>query len=305
MSTITIKVPATTANIGSGFDCLGAALSLYNFFKFTPLNSTTETPEIKITVKGEEADRVTTDKSNLLYQSFERFYQEINQPVPSVAMEIDLQIPLARGLGSSATAIIGGLMGANELAGKPLSKTEIMNLAISLEGHPDNVVPCLLGNCQLSVKDGKNWEICEIPWHDQIIPIVAIPDFELSTEEARSVLPKQLSYGDAIFDISHLGLLLRGLEINHPQWLKVALEDRLHQPYRESLIKGYDQVKNSALENGAYGMVISGAGPTLLALTSMENKEIVISAMAKTWENMGVKPQVLAIDLDKIGAVYC
>jgi len=305
MSTITIKVPATTANIGSGFDCLGTALSLYNYFKFTPFDSTSETPELKITVTGSESDRVSTDKTNLLYQSFERFYQEINKPVPSISMEIELGIPLARGLGSSATAIIGGLMGANEIEGNPLTKTEIMNMAISMEGHPDNVVPTLLGNCQLSVTNGTVWEICEIPWHSEIIPVVAIPDFELSTEEARSVLPKQLSYSDAIFDIAHLGLLLRGLETNNEKWLRVALEDKLHQPYRQSLIKGYNEVKKSALEAGAYGMVISGAGSTLLALTGSQNTEKVITAIAQTWLEMGIKPQVKALQLDQKGAIFC
>ena len=303
MTTITIKVPATTANIGSGFDCLGAALTLYNYFKFTPIESTSETTELKIEIIGEEAHRLSKDKSNLVYQSFAKFYEKINQPIPSVAIEIELGIPLARGLGSSSTAILGGLMGANELAGKPYSNTEIMNLAIEIEGHPDNVVPAFLGNCHLSVKDFEKWEICPIPWHSEVIPVVAIPNFELSTHEARSVLPKQLNYSDAVFDISHLGLLLRGLETNNSQWLKVALEDRLHQPYRQSLIKGYQELKNIAIENGAYGMVISGAGPTLLALTSSENNEKVVSSMAKTWENMGIKPKVLSLSLDTKGTL--
>lgn len=304
MSTITIKVPATTANIGSGFDCLGAALSLYNYFKFTPLE-TSKNPELKIIVTGEEAQRVSTDETNLLYQSFHNFYQEINQPVPSIQMEIELGIPLARGLGSSATAIIGGLMGANELAGNPLTKTEIMNMAIKMEGHPDNVVPCLLGGCQLSVSNQEKWEICEINWHQDIIPIVAIPNFELSTQEARSVLPKQLSYHDAIFDIAHLGLLIKGLENNNQNWLKVALEDQLHQPYRESLIKGYSDVKKSAIKAGAYGMVISGAGSTLLALSNEQNAQKVITAIAQTWLEMGINPQVKALELDRKGAIFC
>ena len=296
-----ITVPATTANMGSGFDCIGAALSLYNHFTFHPLSEAGET--LKISVTGTEADKVGTDESNLVYQSFEKFYQHIGKETPAVAIAIELGVPLARGLGSSATAIIGGLIGANELAGKPLNETEIMELAIAIEGHPDNVVPALLGNCQLSVANGEKWTICDIPWHQNIVPVVAIPNFELSTEEARKVLPKQLSYGDAVFNISHLGLLLRGLETNNPEWLSIAMADKLHQPYRKQLIRGYDAVEKSAVAAGAYGMVISGAGPTLLALSDISSAEKVATAMADTWQQQGVEAQAMALKLDHQGAV--
>ena len=296
-----ITVPATTANMGSGFDCIGAALSLYNHFTFHPLSEAGET--LKITVTGTEADKVGTDEGNLVYQSFEKFYQHIGKETPAVAIAIELGVPLARGLGSSATAIIGGLMGANELAGKPLNETEIMELAIAIEGHPDNVVPALLGNCQLSVANGEKWTICDISWHQNIVPVVAIPNFELSTEEARKVLPKQLSYGDAVFNISHLSLLLRGLETNHQEWLAIAMADRLHQPYRKQLISGYDAVEKSAVAAGAYGMVISGAGPTLLALSDVSQAEEVATAMADTWHQQGVEAQAMALKLDHQGAV--
>ncbi|ACK69533.1 homoserine kinase [Gloeothece citriformis PCC 7424] len=298
MSTVTLTVPATTANLGPGFDCIGAALTLYNQFKFT-LSSETED---KITVKGTEAERVNTDKSNLLYQSFAKFYQHINQPVPPVDIEIELGVPLARGLGSSATAIVGGLMGANYLAGSPLTSSQIMELAINLEGHPDNVVPALLGNCQLSVGNMGNWQIAKILWHQAIIPIVAIPDFELSTQEARAVLPISISRSDAIFNIARLGLLLRALETGRGDWLTMAMDDKLHQPYRQELIKGYEAVKTAALSAGAYGMVISGAGPTLLALTSVNQAESVTKAMTEAWEKEGVKAQVQPLSLDTEGA---
>ena len=296
-----ITVPATTANMGSGFDCIGAALSLYNHFTFHPLSEAGET--LKITVTGTEADKVGTDEGNLVYQSFEKFYQHIGKATPAVAIAIELGVPLARGLGSSATAIIGGLMGANELAEKPLNETEIMELAIAIEGHPDNVVPALLGNCQLSVANGEKWTICDIPWHQDIVPVVAIPNFELSTEEARKVLPKELSYGDAVFNISHLSLLLRGLETNNQEWLSTAMADKLHQPYRKQLIRGYDAVEKSAVAAGAYGMVISGAGPTLLALSSVSSAEKVATAMADIWQQQGVGAQAMALKLDHQGAV--
>ncbi|WP_013321477.1 homoserine kinase [Gloeothece verrucosa] len=296
--TVTLTVPATTANLGPGFDCLGAALTLYNQFKFT---LTSETEE-KILVSGAEAERVSRDKTNLLYQSFALFYQHLNQPVPAVEIEIKLGVPLARGLGSSATAIVGGLVGANYLAGNPLTQSEVMELAISLEGHPDNVVPALLGSSRLCVGEMGNWQICEIPWYDKLIPIVAIPDFELSTQEARGVLPTQYSRADAIFNIARLGLLLQGLEQGRGDWLAMAMEDKLHQPYRQGLIKGYEAVKRAAIAAGAYGMVISGAGPTLLALSSQGEADRVTEAMRVAWENEGVAAQVQALSLDMEGA---
>ncbi|NJK47476.1 homoserine kinase [Candidatus Gracilibacteria bacterium] len=297
---IIITVPATTANLGPGFDSIGAALTLYNQFQFTVLSDTDE--DVKITVRGTEADRVSTDRNNLLYQSFVKLYQYLGKTPPKVAIEIQLGVPLARGLGSSATAIVGGLVGANQLTGTPLDTKEVMELAIAMEGHPDNVVPALLGNCRLSTGEAGNWQVCEIPWHDEIVPVVAIPDFELSTEEARSVLPAQISRSDAIFNIARLGLLLRGLETGREDWLRVAMEDKLHQPYRQGLIRGYETVKAAALSAGAFGMVISGAGPTLLALTDRDRSFSVASAMQEAWKNEGIVADVQILALESQGA---
>ncbi len=302
ISTVTVTVPATTANLGPGFDCIGAALSLYNRFQFSRLEPSA-TEKLKITVTGQEAAKVKIDDSNLAYQAFIKLYGYLNQSPPPVAIHIDMQVPLARGLGSSATAIIGGLVGANELAGKPLSQVEVMQLAIELEGHPDNVVPALLGGCRLAASNtpSGSWEICDIPWHPDIVPVVAIPDFELSTAEARKVLPTDYSRADAIFNAAHLGLLVRALAAGDRDWLRCALQDKIHQPYRQSLIRGYEAVQQAALNAGAYGMVISGAGPTLLALTDATNADAVEKGMAAAWGEFGVKADVRAIGLDTHG----
>ena len=300
MTQTNIIVPGTTANIGVGFDCLGAALTIYNEFQFSLAESD---HDLTITVEGEEADRVGTDQNNLVYQSFLKLYQHLDRVPPSVKIVIKLGVPLARGLGSSATAIVAGLLGANSLAGNPLSTEEIRDLAIAIEGHPDNVVPALLGNCQLSVGAKGNWQICEIPWHPNIVPVVAIPNFELSTEEARSVLPTSYSRSDSIYNVSRMGLLLRGLATNNQDWLAMALEDKLHQPYRKELIRGYDAVQKSAIAAGAYGMVISGAGPTLLALCDREQTDAVVAAMSQTWLQEGVKAKVLSLALEDQGTV--
>ncbi|MDZ8024425.1 MAG: homoserine kinase [Nostoc sp. SerVER01] len=298
VSGVTVTVPATTANLGPGFDCIGAALKLYNQFKFTRV----EEGGLIITVTGEEAQRVQTDESNLLYQAFTRFYQHIEQTPPSVKIEIQLGVPLARGLGSSATAIVGGLVAANQLEGSPMSQSQVMELAIAMEGHPDNVVPAFLGGCRLAASGGAGWEICDVPWHQDIIPVVAIPNFELSTSEARRVLPTEVTRADAIFNTAHLGLLLRGLETGKAEWLKTALQDKLHQPYRKALIPGYDAVNLAAVTAGAYGMVISGAGPTLLALTDELHSEAVEAAMSSTWEQEGIIANVRSLSLDIQGA---
>lgn len=299
--TITVTVPATSANLGPGFDCIGTALTLYNQFQFTQLDSA-ETA-LKITVTGLEAERVKTDESNLVYQSLLKLYQYLGQTPPCLKIAIDLGVPLARGLGSSATAIIGGLVAGNELAGKPLNETEIMKMAISIEGHPDNVVPSLRGGCRLAASHDKDWKICEIPWHSDIVPILAIPDFELSTAAARKVLPTEYSRADAIFNTAHLGLLVRGLETGKGDWLQVALQDRIHQPYRQALIKGFEAVHTAAVAAGAYGMVISGAGPTLLALSDVSSVSAVKIAMAEAWQQEGVKAEVRSLSVDTQGAV--
>ena len=298
VSAITVTVPATTANLGPGFDCIGAALKLYNEFKFTRQ----EEGELIIHVTGTEAERVQTDENNLLYQAFVKFYQHIEQTPPIVKIEIKLGVPLARGLGSSATAIVGGLVAANQLEGAPMSQSQVMELAIAMEGHPDNVVPALLGRCRLAATSGAGWEICDVPWHKDVVPVVAIPDFELSTSEARGVLPTEVSRADAIFNMAHLGLLLRGLETGNGQWLKTGLQDKLHQPYRKALIPGYDALNIAAVSAGAYGMVISGAGPTLLALADKLHSEAVEAAMLAAWQQEGITAEVRSLSLDTQGA---
>ena len=297
---VKVKVPATTANIGPGFDCLGAALTLYNQFRF----SRSDRASLQITATGAEADRVATDASNLVYQSFIKLYEHLGKTPPPVQVEIAMEVPLARGLGSSATAIVGGLVGANALAGSPLSPEEIMQLAIAIEGHPDNVVPALMGGCRLAATGlDRDWEICDIPWDQSVMPIVAIPKFELSTAEARRVLPTDYGRADAVFNAAHLGLLLRGLETGRADWLKAALQDKIHQPYRQSLIHGYEVVRSAALTAGAYGMVISGAGPTLLALASPDTAAAVQLAMSQAWANQGIDGQVKLLQIDTQGAI--
>jgi homoserine kinase len=307
-SVIRVQVPATTANLGPGFDCLGAALSRYNSFEFRALDSVvppTKGATLQIEVSGPESEQVQRTAQNLVYQAFCYYYNQCNQPVPDLHLTIQLGIPLSRGLGSSATAIVGGLVGANAMAGSPLSPLELLDFAVTLEGHPDNVAPALLGGCQLSVHDEatQKWTLCAIDWSPEIVPVVAIPNFELSTEQARQVLPKQCSYTDAIFNLSHLGLLVKGLESAREEWIRTALQDRLHQPYRAALISGLPEVQKAALAAGAAGLVISGAGPTLLALTVADHASAVAQQMQTAWQHFGVVAEVSIAQIDHQGTI--
>jgi homoserine kinase len=179
----------------------------------------------------------------------------------------------------------------------------VMELAIAMEGHPDNVVPAQFGGCRLSATGvDRDWEICDLPWHEDVGAIVAIPNFELSTEAARQVLPSHYSRADAIFNTAHLGLLLQGLATAQADWLRAALQDRIHQPYREALIPGYGAVRSAAIEAGAYGLVISGAGPTLLALTPPDQAAAVAAAMADSWSATGMVVDVKELAIDRQGA---
>ncbi|ERN41873.1 homoserine kinase [Rubidibacter lacunae KORDI 51-2] len=292
-------VPATTANLGPGFDCLGVALQLYNKFLFAPASKTS------ICAIGPEADRVATDERNLLYRAYRRYFDELGWETPPIAIEIRMGVPLARGLGSSATAIVGGLVAADRIAGSQLKSDELADMATAIEGHPDNVVPALFGGCCLSASDDTGTTTCQLPWHDTIVPVVAIPDFELSTAAARAVLPDEFSRADAVFNVAHFGMLVRGLATGNGDLVRVGMSDRLHQPYRLPLISGWEQVRSAARAAGAWGVAISGAGPTLLALTPSDRAPAVADAMAVAWRAKGIEAIARPLALDRRGASAC
>ncbi|MEN9226764.1 MAG: homoserine kinase [Thermostichus sp. HHBFW_bins_43] len=292
---VQVIVPATTANLGPGFDCIGAALDLYNRFRFREIPS-----GLSIHYRG--GDHVSQSKDNLVYRAFSRAFDLLSKPVPGVEIEITLNVPLSRGLGSSATAIVGGLLGANAIGGLNLAPETLLQLAIALEGHPDNVVPALQGSCQLCVQGQQGqWVFCPLDWHESIGLLAVVPNFKLSTQAAREILPKSVSMADAVFSSSHLGLLIRSLQLGRVDWLKVALQDRLHQPARLELITGFKTVQAAAQAAGAYGVVISGAGPTLLALCAPDDRERVGSAMVSAWAQLDIEAEAKLLNLDRQG----
>ncbi|MFN3927035.1 MAG: homoserine kinase [Pseudanabaenaceae cyanobacterium] len=294
INSLTLAVPATSGNIGAGFDCMGVALSLYNTFRFAPATT------LQIAITGKGAEKLPRSQHNLVYYAWQRYWQKIGKPVPPVSIEINLAVPTARGLGSSATAICAGVYGANLWAGAPLDRPALVKLASEIEGHPDNVAPALLGGCQLVAGE----VICPIPWHGSIGIVVGIPEFELSTSRARQVLPSQVPLQDAVFNCARVGLLTQALATGNPDWLKEALNDRLHQPYRQSLIPAMAEIHQAVLGQGAYGMVISGAGPTLLALGDRSLSQQIGKTMQEIWQNAGIASQFLCLEVAQEGTKY-
>jgi len=291
VDTVEIVVPATSGNIGPGFDCLGVALTLYNSFRFT------RAEQVLISAEGVGAERIAQNKQNLVYQSFQRCWQFLGRDKIPLAIHIEMQVPPSRGLGSSATAIAAGVYAANVFAGEPLTPLELVAIATEIEGHPDNVAPALLGGCRLIAGS----EICEIPWHESIGVVVVIPEFELSTAKARQVLPSQISMADAVFNCAHLGLLTQALATGSREWLIEALQDKLHQPYRTPLIPALATVRETAMQAGAYGLVISGAGPSLLAIAPQEQTTSVGQAMHQAWLSAGINSQWQTLSIDRQG----
>lgn len=255
---VTVRVPATTANIGPGFDSFGCALALYNTLSFE------ETPA-GLVFEGCPADYQTEE--NLAVVSYKAVMDALGLPMTGLRVIIRADIPICRGLGSSAALIAAGAVAANALHGGTLSALDLLAICNAIEGHPDNLAPALLGGMTVSmVENGRAWA-ARYNVHPRLRFTALIPDFELSTHLAREALPKEVPFADAVFNISRAGVLLKALENGDEALIRLALEDRLHQPYRGRLITGYDQVKALALASGCTAFCISGAGPTLLCLS--------------------------------------
>lgn len=255
-----IKVPATSANLGPGFDSLGMALDLYNYIEFEKLPG----KEIKMIIKGEGSDELPKNENNLLYQAYLRVFEYLKMPVCGIKLTMENNIPLARGLGSSAAAVVGGLVVANKILNEPLTTEELLKLAVEVEGHPDNVAPALLGGMVISGVSDNDIFYKVIKPGKSLRCSVLIPDFKLSTKAARSVLPESVSFKDAVFNVSRVALLIDAFHSDNYELLNIAIDDKLHQPYRSKLIPGLDEAFLRAKELGLLGISISGAGPTII-----------------------------------------
>ncbi|MBM5806831.1 MAG: homoserine kinase [Cyanobacteria bacterium M_surface_10_m2_179] len=298
---VVVDVPATTANLGPGFDCLGAALDLNNRFEMRCIEGDGE--RFELVIEGSEGAHLRGGPDNLVYRAAQRVWKEAGEQPIAIEARVRLAVPPARGLGSSATAIVAGLMGANALIGEPLSREKLLELAIDIEGHPDNVVPSLLGGLCMTAKAASHrWRVVRCEWSPEVLAVVAIPAIRLSTSEARRVMPKVISIADAVTNLGSLTLLLQGLRTGSGDLIADGMHDRIHEPYRWGLIQGGRQVREAAIEAGAWGCVISGAGPSILALTSREHAGAVRRAMVRAWEGQGVASRSEALQLQQAGS---
>ncbi len=297
-----VQVPGTSANCGPGFDCLGLATTIYNYLDLTLLHGN----KVVVEAAGEGAENIPRGKRNLTWQAVQRLLQEVGRETDFKGAIIRTRnnVPISRGLGSSSTAIVGGLVAANEILGAPLTRQELLKLATELEGHPDNVAPALLGGFTVSVMDKGAVQTFSFQPRIKLKLIVAVPDFELSTRLARKVLPKNISMKDAIFNVSRASMLIAALVEGREDLLPLAFDDALHQPYRKKLVPGMTEVFEAAKAAGALGAAISGAGSCLIAFTTTRSglEEKISSAMVEEFKAHGVKSKALILNVDKRGA---
>ncbi|MFD2329754.1 homoserine kinase [Cohnella sp. GCM10020058] len=272
---VVVRVPASTANLGPGFDSLGMALSLYAWVDLAPAERTV------VMLHGDHLEGVARDKSNLIYEVAQSVFERAGIKLPELAIGIRSDIPLTRGLGSSASAIVGALVAANALIGEPLTQDELFQMATALEKHPDNVGASIYGGMIAAAWDGQRAEAVRFDPPAALRFLAAIPAFELATKSARGVLPRQVAREDAVFNVAHSSLLTAALATGRLDVLRHALRDKLHQPYRAPLIPGMERMLREAPEHGALGAVLSGAGPTLLALADADADALGLEAFVR------------------------
>jgi len=301
---IKIRVPATTANLGPGFDCLGLALKLYLNLEIK------ETEEgLVIEYQGEGAEKFSAKKNTLIGKSVELVLKKAGWDKSKKGLKIKVfnQISITRGLGSSASAIIGGIVGAARLYNINLTNREMLELALSLEGHMDNIVPALIGGFTLAYKTSQE----EIKWAKIKTPldlrvVVAIPDFTLSTGEMRKALPQKVTLPEAVFNLSRSALLVNALQNSDWDILAEAMEDGLHQPYRVPFIPGIKDMFVKIKKTGLAGVALSGSGPSVVSLTKKGSEEAISKIMKDAFLDAGItcRTLVLEVDLEGTKTVY-
>ncbi len=294
MKPVRVLVPASSANLGPGFDAFGLALALYNSVEMQ------EDEETHVVISGEGAQALARDASNLVVRAAQRLFNAAGYRLRGLRVALHNAIPLGRGLGSSAAAIVGGLVAANELAHRPLTRPDLLKLAAQIEGHPDNVAPALLGGLVVVSASESDLLYTQVSLSPLRV-VVAVPDFALLTQEARAILPASVPRHDAVFNLARAALVLLALQRGDYDLLGRALDDRLHQPYRARLIPGLEAVAEAARAAGAAGVALSGAGPSLIAFAETGHERIG-EAMRHAWEAQGVQARALVLDVDQQGA---
>jgi len=306
---ITVKVPATSANIGPGFDTMGIAFPLYNTITIEETVMPGSGVIIELVSDYNYKDKtlleqVPCDNTSIVYKAIEMLYNSIGQTPAELKITINTKIPLTRGLGSSSSVIVGALIGANELLGRPADEAALLSIATEIEGHPDNVAPAILGGVVFSsLQQDGSVVYRKLPWPKDWKFTACVPDFELSTSIARSVLPKEVPLEDAIFNTQRFGMFINALYTADAKLMKLALDDKLHQPYRMNLIPGLDEIINSVkYEDDVLGCVISGAGSTILLITTNSGNEKAKNIVQSIWNEHNIKVDLYDFDIDNEGA---
>lgn len=277
---VTVKVPATTSNLGPGFDCLGMALDIWNTARF-------EIGGAGFEVRGEGEGELGADASNLVLESFRIPFDETGREVPDVGILCENEVPLARGLGSSATAVVAGLMAGNQACGVPFDTRDLLEFAFTKEGHPDNVTPALLGGFQIAVRHEGRMVTSAAPIPEDLRAVIFIPNVSMPTAEARAALPSEVSMDDAVFNIGRVALLVSAFYTGDYKHLSVATEDRLHQPARQAIFTPMKNIFRAAMGAGALCVFLSGAGSSVLAL-AREREMSIGYEMAEAASKSGV-----------------
>lgn len=303
---VRVTVPASTSNLGPGFDTLGLALNLRNEFSFQVAGGFRNSPEssIALTVEGRGEGVLPTGRGNLVIQAAEKVFARAKEYPERLSVRLVNRVPLASGMGSSATAIVGGLVAANELCGRPFSTEQLLAIGTEMEGHPDNVTPALYGGLTISVvgEDGQVHLLQPRPRND-LICVFCVPGRPLPTRLARRALPKRYTRADAVFSLSRAAMLSTLLQGGNARLFRVAMQDRLHQPYRAKLMPGLLDAVARAQEAGALGACFSGSGPTILALVDRTGSpDRVGHAMARAFESHRIPSEVLTLNISRVGA---
>lgn len=291
------KVPATTANLGVGFDTLGLALKLYNTFEVRVAERDV------IEVVGEGSEELIKRKNNSFIKAIEYFYRLYNLPLPHLAIRILSNIPVCRGLGSSASAIVAGLMVGNTLTGKNLSKETLLRYAVELEGHPDNVTPAMFGGCTISLVTNGEILVKKIPFPEEIVVIVAVPQFNVETELSRKLIPDCVPLDVTIRGLAKMGMFINSLLTKDLNDLPLILEDELHEPYRAKYIPNYKKIKEELISRGALGVMISGSGPSMVILSKRDNAKQLKEDIELILFKNNIVSKIFDLEIDKEGAL--
>jgi homoserine kinase len=287
-----IRVPATSANLGPGFDCIGIALDWWN------------TIEVETLARGLEIecpDYLPRDKSNAVIQGMVAGFKLAGRKLPPVRVKMNAEVPIASGLGSSSAALVSGILAANALMGDQFTRSQLLALATHIEGHPDNVTPALLGGLVVAVQEGKLVHAVRIEVPRDLRTVIFIPEYQVLTKRARGILPRDIPRADSIYNSGRTALWIAALYERRWDWLDLATRDKLHQPYRAKLVRGMNELCASARQAGARGVALSGAGPSIIAFTDHADDDIA-RAMERAARKVGVEGRAHLVNVSTRGA---